>query len=212
MTNRGQLVLIVEDDPQMFGFMRPAMMEQGFRVLEVDTFTDALHVTRRHTPDLVILDRGVAGGGGVEFIEHVRTWSRVPIIVISARGDDVDKVTALDAGADDYLTKPFTMMELLARIRVALRRANGSPQEQTRGRSATAPALNHGSRRRVSPQGGPAGGVAVTAVEVRCRPEVTSARQADERPARSNAPCAPRFPQSTREGSAPARGSRGCRR
>lgn len=130
MTNRGQLVLIVEDDPQMLGFMRPAMTAQGLRVLEVETFTDALHVTRRHAPDLVVLDRGVPDAGGVEFIENVRSWSRVPIIVISARGDDVDKVTALDAGADDYLTKPFALPELLARVRVALRHASVSPKDE----------------------------------------------------------------------------------
>jgi two-component system KDP operon response regulator KdpE len=129
MTSRGRLVLVVEPEPETRRFMRPAMLDEGLRVVEVDTADEALHIARRHSPDLILLSLG-SGEAIVEFTKRVRTWSRVPIIVISSRGSDADKIVALDAGADDYVTKPIAMLELLARMRVAFRHAEALPREE----------------------------------------------------------------------------------
>src|SRR5215471_2846823 len=123
----GQLVLVVETEPQMRGFMRPSMVEHGLQVVEVAALDEAIHLVRRHSPDLIVLDFDFVERDALEFVKRVRTWSRVPIIAISDRGDDTDKVAALDAGADDYVTRPFTMIELLARMRVAFRHADAWP-------------------------------------------------------------------------------------
>ncbi len=120
---RGALVLIVEDEAPMRRFIRAALTARGHRVLEAARITEALTVITSHHPDLVLLDLGLPDGDGIELTRQVREWSQVPIIVLSARGREDDKVTALDAGADDYLTKPFGIDELLARIRVSLRHA-----------------------------------------------------------------------------------------
>lgn len=121
MTTKRPLLLVVEDEPQMCRFLRPSLTAQGFRLLEVATAGAGLLAARTQTPELILLDLGLPDGDGVDLTRRVRAFSRVPIIVISARGRDKDKVQALDAGADDYLTKPFGMTELLARIRVAFR-------------------------------------------------------------------------------------------
>jgi two-component system KDP operon response regulator KdpE len=121
MTSPKPLLLLVEDEPQIRRFLRPSL-SQGFRLLEVETFAEGLAAARRG-PELILLDLGLPDGDGVDFTRRVRAWSSVPIIVISARGRDQDKAEALDAGADDYLTKPFGVVELLARIRVAFRHA-----------------------------------------------------------------------------------------
>jgi two-component system, OmpR family, KDP operon response regulator KdpE len=123
MTQPRPLVLIVEDEPQMRRFLKTALEVQEFRVVEVETAKDALVAATTHNPEVILLDLGLPDGDGVDLARHVREWSRVPIIVISARGREEDKVAVLDAGADDYLTKPFGVNELLARIRVALRHA-----------------------------------------------------------------------------------------
>jgi two-component system KDP operon response regulator KdpE len=117
------LVLVVEDEPQMRRFLRAALTARPFRLIEATTVSEATIAATSHNPELVLLDLGLPDGDGIELTRNLRTWSRVPIIVISARGREADKVEALDAGADDYLTKPFGLAELLARMRVALRHA-----------------------------------------------------------------------------------------
>jgi two-component system KDP operon response regulator KdpE len=118
------LVLIIEDEPQMRRFLRPALEGQGYRVREATTASEAMIEASSHNPDIVVLDLGLPDGDGVDVARRLREWSAVPIIVVSARGQEADKVAALDAGADDYVTKPFGMAELLARLRVAWRHAN----------------------------------------------------------------------------------------
>jgi two-component system KDP operon response regulator KdpE len=121
---QGPLVLVVEDEPQMRKFIRASLASRGYRILEAERASEVIMLITSHNPDLVLLDLGLPDGDGIELTRQVREWSRVPIIVISARGREDDKVAALDAGADDYLTKPFAVNELLARMRVAQRHAN----------------------------------------------------------------------------------------
>jgi two-component system KDP operon response regulator KdpE len=121
------LVLVVEDDPQMRRFLRTALNSNGFRIVEAETAGEALALAPGHNPDLVLLDLGLPDGDGIDVTRKLRTWSKAPIIVLSARGREEDKVEALDAGADDYLTKPFGIGELFARIRVALRHIDAGP-------------------------------------------------------------------------------------
>ncbi len=123
MSANDPLVLIVEDEPQMRRFLRAALTARPFRLIEAATVSEATLMATSHNPELVLLDLGLPDGDGIELTRSLRTWSRAPIIVISARGREADKVEALDAGADDYLTKPFGLDELLARMRVALRHA-----------------------------------------------------------------------------------------
>jgi two-component system KDP operon response regulator KdpE len=123
VTEGGTLVLVVEDEPQMRRFLRASLTSHGFRLIEAETQQEAIAQATTHAPDLVLMDLGLPDGDGIELTRKFREWSRVPIIVISARGREEDKVEALDAGADDYLTKPFGVNELLARMRVALRHA-----------------------------------------------------------------------------------------
>lgn len=133
MSGAGVLVLVVEDEPQMRRFLRATLTAHGYRPLEAGTAAEALLLARSHNPELVLLDLGLPDGDGFEVTRQLRDWSQVPIIVLSARGREGDKIEALDAGADDYLTKPFGVGELLARIRVALRhvqsRAGASPAQ-----------------------------------------------------------------------------------
>jgi two-component system KDP operon response regulator KdpE len=114
-------VLLVEDDPQIRRFLRATLPSHGVRLLEAATGADGLAQAATRTPEVVLLDLGLPDIEGIDFIQRLREWSSIPIIVLSARGLERDKVAALDAGADDYLTKPFGVEELLARLRVALR-------------------------------------------------------------------------------------------
>lgn len=114
-------VLVVDDEPQILRALRAALKGHGYDVQTAADGEEALDLLSLHPPDVVILDLVMPGKSGFDVVQEVRTWSRVPIIVLSARGEERDKVIALDLGADDYLTKPFSMNELLARIRVALR-------------------------------------------------------------------------------------------
>ena len=123
MTIVGPLVLLVEDDPQMRRFLRATLTARGFRLLEAETLAAAEIAATSQSPDLVLLDLGLPDGDGIDLARRLREWTQVPILVISARGCEADKVHALDAGADDYVTKPFGVDELLARMRVALRHA-----------------------------------------------------------------------------------------
>jgi two-component system, OmpR family, KDP operon response regulator KdpE len=126
----GPKVLVVEDEPQMRRFLRASLTSHGFEVLEATCAKEGVALATSHNPELVLLDLGLPDEDGVSLTRRMREWSRVPIIVISARGREVDKVEAFDAGADDYLTKPFGVNELLARMRVSLRharQASGAP-------------------------------------------------------------------------------------
>jgi two-component system KDP operon response regulator KdpE len=114
-------ILVVEDDSQIRRFLRAGLTAQGYALDEVESGQRALAEAAIRPPDLVILDLGLPDMDGVEIVRRLREWSAVPILVLSARPRETDKIGALDAGADDYLTKPFGMGELLARIRVALR-------------------------------------------------------------------------------------------
>lgn len=124
-------VLLVEDDKEIRRFVRSALSEHGYRVLEVDTMRAGLMEAATRKPEIIILDLGLPDGDGQDFIRDLRGWSRIPIIVLSARVDEVEKVAALDGGADDYLTKPFGIDEMLARVRAALRRVTRESTERT---------------------------------------------------------------------------------
>jgi two-component system, OmpR family, KDP operon response regulator KdpE len=117
------LVAIVEDEAPIRRFLRASLSAEGFRIVEATTAKDGLRQITQQRPTLVLLDLGLPDADGVSIIREVRHWSAMPIIVISARGEEKSKIAALDAGADDYLTKPFGVGELLARIRVAERHA-----------------------------------------------------------------------------------------
>src|SRR5437764_15314510 len=119
----GPRVLVVDDEPQIRRALRVALRANGYAVEEVENGEQALDAVATRPPDLVILDLGLPDLDGVEVCRRLREWSRLPILVLSAHGDDAAKVRALDEGADDYVTKPFSMPELLARMRVALRHA-----------------------------------------------------------------------------------------
>lgn len=123
MSVAGAVVLVVEDETPMRRFLRTALTAQDYRVVEAASGKEALGLATTHNPEVILLDLGLPDADGIDLTREIREWSRVPIIVISARGREDDKVAALDAGADDYLTKPFSVNELLARVRVALRHA-----------------------------------------------------------------------------------------
>jgi two-component system KDP operon response regulator KdpE len=132
MTEPQPIVLLVEDEPQMRRFLRAALTGHGYRLVEADSGALGLTEAATRTPELILLDLGLPDMDGLDFMKRLREWARTPVIVLSARGQEKDKVAALDAGADDYLTKPFGVPELLARMRVARRRselqADGQPQ------------------------------------------------------------------------------------
>jgi two-component system, OmpR family, KDP operon response regulator KdpE len=126
------VVLLIEDEPQMRRFLRAALVNEAYRLVEAGTAREGMAQAAGQNPDIILLDLGLPDGDGIDLTRRLREWSRTPIVVISARGQERDKVAALDAGADDYLTKPFGVGELLARMRVALRhaaRAAGEPDE-----------------------------------------------------------------------------------
>ena len=126
MTN----VLIVEDEHAIRRFLRTALEADGLRVYEAETLQRGLLEAATRKPDLISLDLGLPDGDGIDFIRDLRQWSAIPVIVLSARSEESDKIAALDAGADDYLSKPFGIGELQARLRVALRRhASGASPE-----------------------------------------------------------------------------------
>jgi two-component system, OmpR family, KDP operon response regulator KdpE len=117
------LILVIEDEAQMRRFLRASLTSNGYQVIEADTAESGLSQAATRNPDLVLLDLGLPDQDGLVVTQRLREWTKLPIIVISARGREEDKIQALDGGADDYLTKPFGVGELLARIRVALRNA-----------------------------------------------------------------------------------------
>lgn len=123
MTEPAPRILIIEDEAQMRRFLRASLSNAGYQLLEAETAEQGLVQAAAQNPDLVLLDLGLPDLDGLAVTERLRQWAKMPIIVISARGQESDKIKALDAGADDYLTKPFGVGELLARMRVALRHA-----------------------------------------------------------------------------------------
>jgi len=125
------VVVLIEDEPQIRRFLRATLTSQGYRLFEAATAADGLVEVASRQPDVVIVDLGLPDLDGLEVIRRLREWSKVPVIVLSARGQERDKVTALDAGADDYVSKPFSAGELLARLRVALRHAAGAAHEDS---------------------------------------------------------------------------------
>ena len=157
------VVLLVEDEAQIRRFVRRALEGDGCRVAEAETVRQGLIEAGTRKPDLVILDLGLPDGDGVQFVEGLRAWSAIPVIILSARSTEHDKIDVLDAGADDYLTKPFSVGELLARVRALLRR-------QARAAEGESPVLCFGavevdlSRRVVLRQGAP---VRLTPIEYR---------------------------------------------
>jgi len=121
VTAPGPSILVVEDEPHMRRFLRASLTSNGYRVLEAGTVAEAGLVATSHNPELYLVDLGLPDGDGLDLTKSLRAWTAAPVIVLSARGRELDKVAALDAGADDYLTKPFGVGELLARLRVAIR-------------------------------------------------------------------------------------------
>ncbi|HSJ52255.1 MAG TPA: response regulator [Anaerolineae bacterium] len=129
MTTNGIRVLVVDDEAAIRRYLRASLSAHGYTVFEVESGGAALEAITADRPDVVILDLGLPDVDGVEVTRVLREWTQIPIIILSVRGQEADKIAALDAGADDYLTKPFGTGELLARMRVALRRANQSKAE-----------------------------------------------------------------------------------
>jgi two-component system, OmpR family, KDP operon response regulator KdpE len=123
VTEIAPVVLVVEDEAQMRTFVRIALESHGYQMLEAPTAAEGIRQARSYSPDVVLLDLGLPDGDGSQVTRRIREYSSVPILIISARGNEQSKVKALDDGADDYLTKPFGAAELMARIRVALRKA-----------------------------------------------------------------------------------------
>ena len=127
-------ILVVEDEKSISGFIRSILVNEGYEVIIAATGQEAKSIVSSHCPDLILLDLGLPDIDGTEIINAVREWTQTPIIVVSARSYDRDKVDALDRGADDYITKPFSGQELLARVRVALRHAKNSSGPVSEGR------------------------------------------------------------------------------
>ena len=124
-------LLVVEDDAQIRRFVRQSLEREGFRVREADTYASGLIDAGTSKPDVVILDLGLPDGDGKDFVRELRGWSQVPVLILSARSMETDKIDVLDAGADDYLTKPFSVGELLARVRALLRRGSRAPDSES---------------------------------------------------------------------------------
>jgi two-component system KDP operon response regulator KdpE len=129
MTEVGQRVLVVDDENSIRRYLRAALGAQGFAVYEAANGQEAINAVISHHPDIIILDLGLPDFDGIEVTRRLREWSQTPIIILSVREAENDKIAALDAGADDYLTKPFGTGELMARMRVALRRLSREPDE-----------------------------------------------------------------------------------
>lgn len=154
MSTPSPLVLVVEDEMQIRRFVCAALEDEGCRVAEAETMAKGLIEAGTRKPDLIILDLGLPDGDGVRFVHDLRAWSNLPVLILSARSTESDKIGVLDAGADDYLTKPFAVGELLARVRALLRRGKA-------GGEAGSPVIRFGdveidlTRRQILRQGAP---------------------------------------------------------
>jgi two-component system KDP operon response regulator KdpE len=122
-------LLVIEDEPAILTFLRSSLSEAGWEILEARTGRIGLELAASRKPDVVLLDLGLPDQDGLAVLKALRQWTSAPVIIVSARGQERDKIVGLDAGADDYLTKPFGVAELKARLRVALRHAEKGPQE-----------------------------------------------------------------------------------
>jgi two-component system, OmpR family, KDP operon response regulator KdpE len=131
MTSNQAKILLVEDEQQIRRYLRVTLGTNGYKLIEAERGEEGLAIAGTEKPDLVILDLGLPDMDGLDFAKRLREWTSTPILVLSARGQEEDKISALDAGADDYLTKPFGTGELLARIRVALRHADRGSNDST---------------------------------------------------------------------------------
>lgn len=131
MRAEGELILVVDDEPQLLRFLQAALKSHGYAVLTAASAEEGERLALSHRPAAILLDLGLPDRDGIDVVDALRAWSDTPIIVISARGKEDDKVAALEAGANDYLTKPFGTRELIARIRVALRLRMGLPAPAT---------------------------------------------------------------------------------
>jgi two-component system KDP operon response regulator KdpE len=155
MTDAGPLILVVEDEPQMRRFIRASLGSHGYRVVEGASAAETASLVSSQNPSAILLDLGLPDGDGIELTRQLRDWCKVPIVVVSARGREEDKVAALDAGADDYLTKPFGVGELLARLRVALRHAEERRGDPMPARYEFGPLAIDVARREVTLAGNP---------------------------------------------------------
>lgn len=129
METKGARILIIDDEPQMRRLLKVALTAHGYETRETETGQEGINQAAVFRPDLIILDLSLPDIDGIEVVRRLRGWSRAPVIILSVREQENDKITALDAGADDYVTKPFSMGELLARIRTALRHTTGDRDE-----------------------------------------------------------------------------------
>jgi two-component system KDP operon response regulator KdpE len=129
MSEEGQRVLVVDDENSIRRYLRAALSAQGFVIHEAANGQEAINAVLDHHPDIIILDLGLPDFDGIEVTRRLREWSKTPIIILSVREAENDKIAALDAGADDYLTKPFSTGELMARMRVAMRHLAAKPNE-----------------------------------------------------------------------------------
>src|SRR5690242_13889250 len=146
-------ILVIEDEPPLQKFLRVSLETQDYRVIEAVTGEQGIRHAATAQPDLIILDLGLPDIDGVEVTRRLREWTSIPIVVVSARGKEQDKVVALDAGADDYLTKPFGVAELLARVRVVLRHLAVADSESGEPVFSVGPLRVDLSRREVSVNG-----------------------------------------------------------
>lgn len=162
MTDAAHAVLVIDDEPQLRRLLRTTLTAEGFRVFEAENAQRGLIEAASHKPDLVILDLGLPDADGHMVVSGIRRWSSLPIVVLSARVDEQQKIAALDAGADDYVTKPFAVGELLARIRSALRRA-ARPADVTRPLVLGAVTIDLAQRT----ASGPRGAIHFTPIEYR---------------------------------------------
>lgn len=129
MENNGPRILVIDDETQIRRFLRVTLTGHGYVVKDVGTGKEGLDAVAGFSPDLIVLDLGLPDINGLDVVRELREWSKVPVIILSVKGQETDKITVLDAGADDYVTKPFAMGELLARIRAALRHITGTDEQ-----------------------------------------------------------------------------------
>jgi two-component system KDP operon response regulator KdpE len=146
-------VVLIEDAPEIRRFLRATLVDHGYRLFEAETGQEGLQAAETRQPDLIILDLGLPDIEGLEIIRKLREWTAVPILVLSARGQEADKIAALDAGADDYVGKPFGVGELLARMRVLLRHAERTIREVDEASYEAGDLVVDFARRRVSVKG-----------------------------------------------------------
>jgi two-component system KDP operon response regulator KdpE len=124
-------ILVIDDEPQIIKFLRIALQSEGYQVLQAETGKEGLEQIALHDPDLIVLDLGLPDMDGLQVLQSLREWSQIPVLVLSVRSRDADKVLLLDNGANDYVTKPFSIQEFMARVRVLLRNLTGDGQSLT---------------------------------------------------------------------------------